>query len=73
MYHTFPRPLETMISAITIVPRPLETTTQEFGKKWGSFSYEKKLKLQCSIKKPSEFMDLVKKRFNFHPIEIIGE
>ena len=52
--------------------RPLEITTQEFGKKWSSFSYEKKLKISSSLKKPAEFMEAMEKLFNFYPIQVIG-
>ena len=53
--------------------RPLEITTQEFSKKWGTFTYEKKLKLQYSMSKPEEFMEAVKSKLNFHLIQIIGK
>ena len=53
--------------------RPLDIKTPEFGKKWGTLAYEKKLKLPTSkIKTPSEFMEIMKTRLNFHPVEIIG-
>ena len=52
--------------------RPLKLTTPEFGKKWGSSSNEKKLKMATTnIQKPSDFMELMSNQFNFHPIEII--
>ena len=48
-------------------------TTGEFGKRWGSLSSEKKLKLSsASVKSPSDFMEVMKTSFNFHCIEIIG-
>ena len=53
--------------------RPLEITTEEFSKKWGTFTYEKKLKLQYSMSKPEEFMEAVKSKLNFHLIQIIGK
>jgi hypothetical protein len=53
--------------------RPLEITTEEFSKKWGTFTYEKKLKLQYSMAKPEEFMETVKSKLNFHLIQIIGK
>ena len=54
--------------------RPLKISTAEFGKRWGSFHNEKKIKLSISsVKKPSEFMNLMSAQLNFHPIEIIGE
>ena len=53
--------------------RPLEITTEEFSKKWGTFTYEKKLKLQYSVSKPEEFMEAVKSKLNFHLIQIIGK
>ncbi len=53
--------------------RSWQITTAEFGKKWGSFTHEKKLKLpQSSIKKPAEFMATMKEKLNFNPVEIIG-
>lgn len=52
--------------------RPLEITTDEFSKKWGTFTYEKKLKLQYTVSKPEEFMEQVKGKLNFHLIQIIG-
>ena len=52
--------------------RPLEITTEEFSKKWGTFTYEKKLKLQYTVSKPEEFMEAVKSKLNFHLIQIIG-
>jgi len=57
---------------VSDVIRPLEITTQEFGKKWSSFSYEKKLKISSSLKKPAEFMKAMEKLFNFYPIQVIG-
>ena len=54
--------------------RPLKLTTPEFGKKWGSSSNEKKLKMATTnIQKPSDFMELMSNQFNFHPIEIISK
>ena len=53
-------------------PRSWQITTAEFGKKWGSFTHEKKLKLKSSIKKPAEFMTSMKEKLNFNPVEIIG-
>ena len=53
--------------------RPLEITTEEFSKKWGTFTYEKKLKVQYSMSKPEEFMEAVKSKLNFHLIQIIGK
>ena len=57
----------------TIFCRPLKIRTPEFGSKWGSLSYEKKIKLPCvEIKTPNDFMDAMETRFNIHPVEIIG-
>ena len=55
--------------------RPLKIVTQEFGKTWGTFTYEKKLKLPSpsSVKSPAQFMEVMKTKFNFHPVEIIGK
>ncbi|KAL5469365.1 hypothetical protein EMCRGX_G030615 [Ephydatia muelleri] len=53
--------------------RPLTYTTEEFGRKWVGLTNEKKLKVDGSlVKKPSDFMDLVSKKLNFHPVQIIG-
>ena len=36
-------------------------------------SYEKKMKLSCAeIQTPKDFMDAMEMKFNFHPVEIIG-
>ena len=49
-------------------------STAEFGKKWGSFHNEKKIKVVSnSVKKVPDFMNLMSTQFNFHAIEIIGE
>ena len=67
MISNFPPPLKSQS------PRPLEIKTPEFGKKWGTLSYEKKLKLPSSkVKTPAEFMQVLKTKLNFHPVEIIG-
>lgn len=50
--------------------RPLVISTEEFGRKWGSLTYERKLKLQSSLK-PPELMDALRKKFNLHPIQLI--
>ena len=57
---------------VCIAFRPLEMTTEDFSKKWGTFTYEKKLKLQYTVTKPEEFMEAVKTKMNFHLIQIIG-
>ena len=57
----------------SICTRPLEITTEEFSKKWGTFTYEKKLKLQYTVAKPEDFMEAVKSKLNFYLIQIIGE
>ncbi len=49
-------------------------TTAECGKKWGGLAYEKKIKLPATaVSSVKNFMDLMKVKFNFHPVEIIGE
>ncbi len=54
--------------------RPMTITTAEFGKKWGGLAYEKKIKLPATaVSSVKNFMDLMKVKFNFHPVEIIGE
>lgn len=53
--------------------RPLEITTAVFGKKWGTLTCEKKVKIPSSLKTPAEFMERVKSKLNFHPVEVIGE
>ena len=54
--------------------RPLKITTADFGKKWGTLAYEKKLKLSSStsITVAQHFMDTMSSKFNFYPVEIIG-
>ena len=56
-----------------IVFRALKINTDEFGKKWGTLAYEKKLKINSSLKSPSEFMEVMRTKLNFHPVQIIGE
>ena len=61
------------LSIVVVLPRPLTYTTEEFGRKWVGLTNEKKLKVDGSlVKKPSDFMDLVSKKLNFHPVQIIG-
>ena len=53
--------------------RPQTYTTEEFGRKWVGLTNEKKLKVDGSlVKKPSEFMEVMSKKLNFHPVQIIG-
>ena len=51
--------------------RPLTISTKEFGSNWGSLSHERKVKVQCTMK-PAEFMEAMKARLHFHPVELIG-
>lgn len=52
--------------------RPLKVSTADFGKKWGTLAYEKKLKLSVSITATQHFMDAMTSKFNLFPVEIIG-
>ncbi len=66
------RPLDTPQHDLSCTCRSLDIKTTEFGKKWGTLAYEKKLKLSpSSIKTPASFMETIKK-LNFQPVEIIG-
>ena len=55
--------------------RPRKISTEEFGKSWGSLSYEKKVKLttSSSVKQPAQFMTIMETEFNFHPVQVIGK
>jgi AP-4 complex subunit epsilon-1 len=54
--------------------RPLEISTQEYGKKWPSLSSEKLFKVPAAATKTvSQFMDTVRSKLNLHPIQIIGQ
>jgi len=66
--------LYTIISYVTDgVVRPLQIDTDSFGKKWGSFKNEKRhKKISSHIKTPEMYMEAVKTKLNFHPIQIIG-
>ena len=54
--------------------RPLEISTQEYGKKWPSLSNERTIKVQAppTAKTMAQFMDTVRNRLGLHPIQIIG-
>ena len=53
--------------------RPLQISTQEYGKKWPSLSSEKIFKIPAAATKTvAQFMDTVRSKLNLHPIQIIG-
>ena len=49
-------------------------STDEFGKSWGTLSYERKVKLTTpTVKQPAQFMKMMETGFNFHPVQVIGK
>ena len=54
--------------------RPRKMSTDEFGKSWGTLSYERKVKLTTpTVKQPAQFMKIMETGFNFHPVQVIGK
>jgi AP-4 complex subunit epsilon-1 len=65
---------DTVLSVSDFI-RPLEISTQEYGKKWPGLSSEKILNIPAtpSVKSVAQFMDTVRSRLSLHPIQIIGQ